>query len=78
MRAPSRRILAQLGVSQPGEARAALANKVRLRLLKEWKQQELKRTPFALLDDPPAELVAVKRPRRPKAKIVKAAEAPAS
>ena len=37
-------------------ARAALANKVRLRRLEEWKQQELRRTPFALLDNPPEEL----------------------
>jgi hypothetical protein len=44
-------------------ARAALANKVRLRRLKEWKRQELKRTPFARLDDPPAELLPVARSR---------------
>ena len=37
-------------------ARAALANKVRLRRLEEWKREELRRTPFALLDDPPEEL----------------------
>jgi len=37
-------------------ARAALANKVRLRRLEEWKREELRRTPFSLLDDPPEEL----------------------
>jgi hypothetical protein len=44
-------------------ARAALANKVRLRRLEEWKREELRRTPFALLNDPPAELRPVKRSR---------------
>jgi hypothetical protein len=34
-------------------ARAALANKVRLRRVEEWKREELKRTPFAILDEPP-------------------------
>jgi hypothetical protein len=43
-------------------ARAAKAEKRRLRLLEEWKRQELRRTPFALLDDPPPELRP--RPRR--------------
>jgi hypothetical protein len=37
-------------------ARAAKAEKRRLRLLEEWKREELRRTPFALLDDPPEEL----------------------
>ena len=37
-------------------ARAALANKVRLRRLEEWKREQLRRTPFAILDEPPAEL----------------------
>jgi hypothetical protein len=37
-------------------ARPALANKVRLRRLEEWKREELRRTPFAILDEPPAEL----------------------
>jgi hypothetical protein len=37
-------------------ARAALANKVRMRRLEEWKRKELQRTPFAILDDPPEEL----------------------
>jgi hypothetical protein len=45
-------------------ARAALADKVRLRRLEEWKREELRRTPFALLDDPPPELCPVKRPRQ--------------
>jgi hypothetical protein len=40
-------------------ARAAEANKRRLRLLEEWKREELQRTPFAILDEPPGE-------RRPK------------
>ena len=44
-------------------ARAALANKVRPRRLKEWKREEL-RTPFAILEEPPPELSPVKRPRR--------------
>ena len=33
-----------------------MANKVRRRRLEEWKREELRRTPFALLDDPPEEL----------------------
>ena len=37
-------------------ARAAKAEKRRRRKLEEWKRQELRRTPFALLDDPPEEL----------------------
>jgi hypothetical protein len=37
-------------------ARAAKAEKRRLRKLEEWKQQELRRMPFALLDNPPPEL----------------------
>ena len=37
-------------------ARAAKAEKRRLRLLEEWKREELRRTPFAILDEPPAEL----------------------
>ena len=41
-------------------ARAAKANKRRLRLLEEWKRKELQRTPFAILDEPPGEL----RPKR--------------
>jgi hypothetical protein len=45
-------------------ARAALANKVRLRRLEEWKREELKRTPFAILDEPPPDLSPVKPPRR--------------
>jgi len=45
-------------------ARAAKANKRRQRLLEQWKQKELKRTPFAILDEPPPELSPVKRPRR--------------
>jgi len=57
-----------LGFPNLERAPAARTNKRKQRQLEEWKQQELKRTPFALLDDPPAELVAVKRPRRPRAK----------
>src|SRR5215470_12711751 len=45
-----------LGFPNLVRARAALANKVRLRRLEEWKREELRRTPFALLDDPPEEL----------------------
>jgi hypothetical protein len=45
-------------------ARNAKAERRRLRLLEEWKRKELRRTPFALLDDPPPELSPVKRPRR--------------
>ena len=45
-------------------ARAAKAEKRRLRRLEEWKWEELKRTPFAILDEPPPELSQVKRPRR--------------
>lgn len=48
-------------------AREAKAEKRRQRKLEEWKREELKRTPFALLDEPPAELATVKRPQRKKA-----------
>ena len=37
-------------------ARDAKAERRRLRLLEEWKRKELRRTPFAILDDPPDEL----------------------
>jgi len=37
-------------------ARAAKANKRRLRLLEQGKREELRRTPFAILDEPPGEL----------------------
>src|SRR5262245_60341841 len=40
----------------PTWRRPALANKVRQRRLEEWKRKELQRTPFAILDEPPAEL----------------------
>jgi hypothetical protein len=43
-------------------ARAAKAEKNRLRKLEEWKRAELRRTPFAALDDVPAELRP--KPRR--------------
>jgi hypothetical protein len=46
----------QLGFPNLVRARAAKAEKRRLRLLEEWKRDELRRTPFALLDDPPEEL----------------------
>jgi hypothetical protein len=45
-------------------ARAALAEKVRQRRLEEWKRAELKRTPYANLDDVPEELRPKKLPRR--------------
>ena len=46
-------------------ARAAKAEKRRQRKLEEWRREELKRTPFALLDEPPAELaMSKKRPRK--------------
>jgi len=41
-------------------ARAAKAKKREERLASEWKREELRRTPFAILDEPPGEL----RPRR--------------
>ena len=53
----------KLGFPNLVRARAALANKVRLHRLEEWKREELKRTPFAILDEPPPELSPVKRPR---------------
>jgi len=46
----------QLGFPNLVRARAAKAEKRRLRLLEEWKREELRRTPFAILDEPPAEL----------------------
>ena len=52
-----------LGYPNLIRARAALAEKVRLRRIEEWKREELKRTPFAILDDPPDELRPVKKPR---------------
>ena len=51
-----------LGFPNLERARAARWELHWLRKLEEWKQEERKRTPFALLDDPPAEL----RPRRKK------------
>jgi hypothetical protein len=51
-----------LGFPNLVRARAALANKVRLRRLEEWKREELRRTPYALLDDPPPELRAPAKP----------------
>jgi len=36
-------------------ARDPKADMRRLRRLEEWKREELRRTPFALLDDPPEE-----------------------
>jgi hypothetical protein len=53
-----------LGFPNLVRARAALANKVRQRKLEEWKREELRRTPFAILDEPPPELFPVKRPPR--------------
>jgi len=40
----------------PYLAPAALANKVRLRRLEEWKREESQRTQFAILYETPAEL----------------------
>src|SRR5215472_13948330 len=45
-----------LGFPNLVRAPAALANKVRLRRLEEWKREELRRTPFAILDEPSTEL----------------------
>jgi len=42
----------------------AKAEMRRLRLLEEWKREELRRTPFSILDERPPELSPVKRPRR--------------
>ena len=53
----------ELGFPNLVRARAALANKVRLRRLEQWKQEELRRTRFAILDEPPPELAPVKRTR---------------
>jgi hypothetical protein len=44
-------------------ARDAKAEKRRQRLLEQWQREELKRTPFALLDDPPEELRPMKESR---------------
>ena len=44
-------------------ARVAKAEKRRVRKLEEWWQEERKRTPFALLDDAPAELRPGKKQR---------------
>jgi hypothetical protein len=52
-----------LGFLNLVRARATLANQVRLRRLEQWKQEELRRTPFAILDEPPPELAPVKRTR---------------
>ena len=43
-------------------ARAAKTKKRRQRKLEEWKREELRRTPYALLDDPPPELRAPAKP----------------
>jgi len=50
-----------LGFPNLVRARAALANKVRQQRLEEWKREELRRTPFAILDEPPGELRAKER-----------------
>jgi hypothetical protein len=55
-----------LGFPNLVRARAALANKVRLRRLEEWKREELRRTPYTLFDDPPPELRAPAKPWRRK------------
>ena len=51
-----------LGFPNLERARIARWEPRRLEKVEDWKQQELKRTPFAILDDPPAEL----RPRSKK------------
>ena len=56
------RALSALGFPKLGQARAVHWEPRRLEKLKEWKQEKRKRTPLALLHDPPAEL----RPRGPK------------
>src|SRR5215469_10842895 len=48
------------GFSNLFRPRAALANKVRVRRLEEWKQKKLQRTPFAIPDEPLDDL----RPKR--------------
>ena len=53
---------AQQGYPNLVRARAALAEKVRLHRLEEWRKRERERTPYALLDDPPAELRAPAKP----------------
>src|SRR5262245_37204446 len=55
-RTPSGRILAQPRVSQVGARTGCQSQQPHQRLLEEWKREELRRTPFALLDDPPEEL----------------------
>src|SRR5262249_59633093 len=55
-RAETRGILAAAGFPNLVRARAAKAEKRRQRLLGQWQREKLKRTPFALLDDPPEEL----------------------
>jgi len=45
------------GFSTPVLARAAKANKRRLRLLEEYKRKELQRTPLAILDETPARII---------------------
>jgi hypothetical protein len=65
--AQARRILACIRISNLVPARAALANKVRQCQLEERKQQELRRTPFAILDEPAPELAA-QRPLNPSAR----------
>ena len=52
-----------LGFPNLERARIARWEPRRLEKLEEWKREELRRTPYALLDDPPAELAAPKRPR---------------
>jgi len=49
-----------LGFPNPVLARAAKANKRRVRPLEQGKQEELRRTPFAILDEPPGELRPIK------------------
>jgi hypothetical protein len=56
------RFWSQEGFPNLVRARAAKADKRRLRKLEEFKREERKRTPFALLDEPPAELRRRKKP----------------
>jgi len=61
-RTEARGVLARARIPQPGAGPRGALGTAPVEKLKEWKQEKRKRTPLALLHDPPAEL----RPRGPK------------
>jgi hypothetical protein len=62
-RAASSRLLAQTCFPEPGAGTGCQSQQRRLRLLEEWKREELQRTPFAILDElPPYDDLSLEHP----------------